>query len=73
MNLGVDPLAVIFTFNHSTDMVFLPYEYLTFLVFYALGGMTMGQFFKYQALKNIVYMIFFVAIMIPYWYLVGLI
>ncbi len=73
VNLGVDPLAVIFTFNHSTDMVFLPYEYLTFLVFYALGGMTMGQFFKYQALKNIVYMIFFVAIMIPYWYLVGLI
>lgn len=73
MNLGVNPLAVIFTFNHSTDMVFLPYEYLTFLVFYALGGMTMGQFFKYQALKNIVYIIFFVAIMIPYWYLVGLI
>lgn len=73
MNLGVDPLAVIFTFNHATDMVFLPYEYLTFLVFYAFGAMTMGQFFKYQAIKNIVYLIFFVAIMIPYWYLVGLI
>ncbi|MDO4280480.1 MAG: SLC13 family permease [Peptococcaceae bacterium] len=72
-SIGMNPLAVIFTFNHATDMVFLPYEYLTFLVFYAFGAMTMGQFFKYQLLKNIAYIAFFVAIIIPYWRLVGLV
>ncbi len=73
VNLGMDPLALIFTFNMSTDMVFFPYEYLTFLVFYAMGGMTMSQFFKYHAAKCGVYIVFFVAVMIPYWFLIGLI
>lgn len=73
LNLGMDPLALIFTFNMSTDMVFLPYEYLTFLVFFAFGGMTMGQFFKYHAAKCGAFILFFVAIMVPYWFLIGLI
>lgn len=73
LNLGMDPLALIFTFNMSTDMVFLPYEYLTFLVFFAFGGMTMKQFFTYHAAKDLVYMLFFIAIIIPYWFLIGLI
>ncbi len=73
MSVGIDPLALLFTFNMSTDMVILPYEYLTFLVFYAFGGMTMKQFFSFHLAKDIVYLIFFIAIMIPYWFLIGLV
>ena len=54
-------------------MVFFPYEYLTFLIFYAFGCMTSGQFLKFHAVKNLLYIVFFAVIMIPYWFLVGLI
>jgi len=56
---GFAPLALLFTFNMSTDMVILSYEYLTFLVFYAFGGMTMKQFFSFYLAKNIVNVLFF--------------
>lgn len=72
VNLGINPLAIVFTFNHSTDMVFFPYEYLTFLLFFAFGCMSTGQFLKYHAIKNLLYIVFFGLVMIPYWYLVGL-
>lgn len=72
-SVGINPLALLFTFNMSTDMVILPYEYLTFLVFYAFGGMTMKQFFSFHLAKDIAYFVFFVAIMIPYWFLIGLV
>ena len=73
LNMGLNPLAAIFVFNHSTDMVFFPYEYLTFLIFYAFGCMTSGQFLKFHAIKNLLYIVFFAVVMIPYWFLVGLI
>lgn len=72
INIGMNPLAAIFAFNQSTDMVFLPYEYMTFLIFFSFGCMTTGQFIKYQAAKNVLYYVFFGVVMIPYWYLVGL-
>lgn len=73
MQLGVSPQAVLYTYNMSTDMVFLPYEYATFLIFFSFGMMTNGQFVKYQTAKNVVFVLFFAAIIVPYWYLVGLI
>lgn len=73
INVGIDPLSLIFTFNMSTDMVVLPYEYLTFLVFFAFGGMTMKQFFSFHLAKDVLFILFFIVVMIPYWRLVGLI
>lgn len=70
-SIGLDPLIGIFTFNFATDMVFLPYEYVTFLIFFSFGMMTTGQFVKYQALKNLLFYVFFGVIIIPYWYLLG--
>ncbi|MEE0434651.1 MAG: SLC13 family permease [Peptococcaceae bacterium] len=70
---GINPLAPIFTFLFSTDMVFLPYEYVTFLIFFAFGMMTTGQFVKYHTIKNVVFGLFFVVVMLPFWSLLGLI
>lgn len=70
---NINPLAPIFTFMASTDMVFLPYEYVTFLIFFAFGMMTTGQFVKYHTIKNLVFIAFFAVIMIPFWTLLGLI
>ena len=71
-SLGISPEAILYTFMFSGDMVFLPYEFVTFLIFFSFGMMTTGQFVKYHALKNITTVVFFAAVMIPYWYLIGL-
>jgi len=72
-SIALSPLAALFVFNFSTDMVFLPYEYVTFLLFFAFGCMTQKQFLVYHTLKNVLFVLFFIAIIIPYWFLVGLI
>ena len=71
--MGIDPYAVIYSFLFSTDMVFLPYEYVTFLIFFSFGVMTNKQFLKYHALKNIIFAVFMIVIILPYWTLIGLV
>ncbi|MBQ3120067.1 MAG: anion permease [Peptococcaceae bacterium] len=70
--IGINPVAAAMTFYYSTDMVILPYEYIDFLIFFAFGAMTMKDFAKLHALKCVVFVVFFVAIILPYWSLVGL-
>lgn len=69
---GVNPFAIAFTFLFSTDMVFLPFQYVVFLIFFSFGTMTTGQFAKYHALKDIMFTIFFIAIIVPWWHLLGI-
>ena len=73
MNAGINPLAPVFTFLFSTDMVFLPYEYVTFLIFFSFGVMSSWQFIKYHSIKNLIFIAFFIVIILPYWSLLGLI
>ena len=70
---GMNPLAPVFTFLFSTDMVFLPYEYVTFLIFFSFGMMTTWQFVKYHSVKNLLFLVFYGIIILPYWSLLGLI
>lgn len=71
--LAMDPLAPVYTFIFSTDMVFLPYEYVTFLIFFSFGMMSTWQFVKYHSVKNLLFIIFYVIAILPYWGIVGLI
>ena len=72
ISIGINPLAALFSLNMGCDLVFLPYEYTTPLLFMAFGTMSVGQFFKWNVVKNIVFFIFFAAIMIPFWNITGL-
>lgn len=71
--IGMNPLAALFAWNMGCDLVFFPYEYATPLLFMAFGTMSISQFFKLNVLKNIVFFAFFGVIMIPFWFLMGLI
>ncbi len=71
--IGIDPHAAAYSFLFSTDMVFLPYEYVTFLIFFSFGVMTSGQFIKYHTMKNLFFCLFFWIAIIPYWMLIGLV
>ena len=70
---GINPLAPVFTFLFSTDMVFLPYEYVTFLIFFSFGIMSTWQFVKYHSVKNLLFLFFYGIVILPYWSLLGLI
>lgn len=72
-SIGIDPMAALFSWNYGCDLVFLPYEYATPLLFMAFGAMSVKDFFKYNVIKNVLFFIFFGLIIIPYWFLVGLI
>ncbi len=72
-SIGINPLAALFALNYGCDLVFLPYEYTTPLLFMAFGTMSTVDFFKYNVLKNVLFYIFFGVIILPYWFLVGLI
>lgn len=71
--LAMSPLAPVYAFIMSTDMVFLPYEYVTFLIFFSFGMMSTMQFVKWHTIKNVVFILFFIVAILPYWSLVGLI
>ena len=73
LDLGLSGRAAMYTMIFSTDLVFLPYEYVTFLIFFSFGVLSTGQFIKYHAIKNALFYAFFGIIIIPYWYLIGLI
>lgn len=73
MDAGLSGRAAMYTMIFSTDLVFLPYEYVTFLIFFSFGVMSTGQFLKYHAIKNLLFYVFFGLMIVPYWYLIGLI
>ena len=71
VSLNLDPLALIFPFQISTDLVFLPYEYVPYLIFFSFGTVTMGDFIKFSTVKVIVTFVFLGLVLVPWWYLIG--
>lgn len=71
--LGISPESILYTFLFSGDMVFLPYGFVSYLIFFSFGMMTTGQFAKYHAMKNVATVVFFMVVMLPYWRLIGLV
>lgn len=72
LNLGISGKAAMYTMMYSTDMVFLPYEYVIYLIFFSFGTMKMSHFIKYQSLKVLCFYIFFGLVFIPFWKLLGI-
>lgn len=70
--IGVDPLALIYPFKISTDCVFLPYEYVPYLIFFSFGTMSMADFIKLSSAKILILSIGLLVVMIPFWTLIGI-
>lgn len=73
LQLGMDPLAMIFGLVHTSEMIILPYEYLPYLIVYAFGMMKMTDFVKLNVLRCVLYIPGFLLILVPYWMLIGLV
>lgn len=71
--LGIALKAPLLSLFYTVDMLFLPHEVPAYLFLFSFGVMTMKDFLKCHLLKNVLFLIFFGVILIPYWMMWGLI
>lgn len=69
--LGINPVGALYSLYVGADQVFLPYEYLSYLIFYAFGLMKMTDFIKLAATKTILASLVVFFVMIPWWHFMG--
>ena len=70
--LGMDPLPLVYGLLLSTDLIFLPYEYVPYLIFFSFGMMSTNDFLKLSLVKIGVALVFILIVLLPYWKLIGL-
>jgi len=73
LDLGINPLVIYYTIYQAIDQVLFPYQYTLYLIFFTYGLVRMSDFIKIFAIKMVFHIIFMVAILIPWWKLIGLI
>ena len=70
--LNINPVGALYSLYLGCDQIFLPYEYLSYLIFYAFGLMKMTDFIKLATVKSILATVVVFFIMIPWWTFMGL-
>lgn len=69
--LGLNPVGAMYSLFLGADQVLLPYEYLTYMIFYAFGLIKLTDFMKILGFKMVAATIVLAAVMIPWWHFVG--
>lgn len=72
LDLGLNPLGVLYALKSSIDQVFFPYEYVAYLIFFSFGYIRMKDFVSIMTFKTVLHLIFLFLVMIPYWNLIGI-
>ena len=72
IGLGIEPYALIYTFNNGLDQVLFPYEYAIYLLYFSFGMLTMKDFIKFFSVKMLCSIIFIMVLAVPYWKLIGI-
>jgi len=74
MGMGIqNPLIPFMAMFFANDMVFFPYENAYLLVLFGFGVMSMKEFMKYNVIKMGITLVLFWVLVLPWWYLLGLI
>lgn len=69
--LGVNPQAMLMGINMGSDLILLPYEGAMYFVIFAMGMIKMKDWLKLSGIKCAIQFIVFMAILVPYWHLIG--
>ncbi len=72
VDLGISPVATLFTMIMNTSNVFMPHENTAYLLYFALGLFSMKDFIKYNSIRMGLHLIFMMAVIVPYWYFIGI-
>lgn len=70
-DVGIQPMASIMTLVVSTDIIFLPHEAAGYVLMYSFGLISMAHFVKLYFWKSVLMYLFFIAILYPFWKLMG--
>lgn len=71
VNMGVNPDAFFLFETIALDQIFLPYEYVVYLVVFSFGAMRMQDFVKLMSIKAVVATIYIFCLLLPFWKLIG--
>ena len=71
VNLGINPEAFFLFETITLDQVFLPYEYVMYLVVFSFGVMQLKDFVQLMTMKFIVATLYIFVLLIPFWRLIG--
>ena len=73
LSLGIHPLGALYALMMGLDQIFMPHEFLNYVVIMAFGLVSMKDFIKIMTLKTVLATVFVAAVMIPWWYFIGII
>ena len=69
--LGLNPVGAMYSLFMGCDQVLLPYEYLTYMIFYGFGLIKLTDFMKILGFKMVAATVVLAVVMIPWWHFVG--
>ena len=72
LDLGLNPLVLIYTLIGSMDQLLFPYEYAAYAIFFAFSMCTMKDFIKFMGVKTICHFVFMMVLLVPWWKFVGI-
>lgn len=70
-SIGVNPQATLMALLMGSEVIFLPYEGAMYYVIYAMGMTKMRDWLKIMSIKCVIQFVIFMAILIPYWHMIG--
>ncbi|MDO4280453.1 MAG: anion permease [Peptococcaceae bacterium] len=70
--LGLGFMPVLLSLYYTVDFLFLPHEVPAYLYLFAFGVMSMKDFIKLHCIKNLLFLVFFGLVMIPWWHICGI-
>ena len=71
--VNFSPEASFFTLIYTEWLIVLPYEAFPTLIWFAFGAVTMKQFFQVGVIRLILFFVFFLIAILPWWNFIGLV
>lgn len=69
--MGLNPHAMLLFMIQALDQVFLPYEYVMYLVVFSFGMISIKDFVKIMTLKTICCTLYLFFLLLPFWHFIG--
>ena len=69
---GFEPMAHIMALYNAKDLIFIPYEYPTYLMLYSFGMIGMKNMIKVCCYKSFLALIGVIIVLMPFWSLIGI-
>lgn len=72
LEIGVNPIPVMYGFSYGLEQYIFPYEYAVLLFFYATGWVNLRHIMLVFFVRFIVALVFLAGVAYPYWQMLGL-